>query len=357
MPPSAHFTRVAVALLALMLAACAAVGPHAPPPFARGADVSWLEQQERAGQQFLDDSGRPADALALLRTHGANAIRLRVWVNPADGASDAEYVLRLARRAAAHGFRLMIDFHYSDGWADPGQQTMPRAWSGLSGAALDAAVGQHTQSVLQRLRDAGIAVEWVQVGNEINSGMLWPAGRTPDFSRLAGLINAGAGAARSVYPQAGIVLHLANGHDNGLFRWFFDNLRAAGAQWDVIALSHYPPAAAWPARNVLLEANMRDLISRYGKQVLVAETGMDWQEAEAARAMLADLMARMQRLPSAPLNALGVFYWEPQAAPHWQGYTMGALLPSGEFSVALRAFRESADADAYAGDIRPSLGR
>lgn len=348
--------RASAGLLTLILAGCVALGPDPPPPFARGADVSWLEQQERAGQRFRDDNGHAADALALLRANGANAIRLRVWVDPADGVCNAEYVLRLARRAAAQGFRLMIDFHYSDGWADPGQQTMPRAWSGLPAAALDAAVRRHTQGVLQRLHDAGIAVEWIQVGNEINSGMLWPAGKTADFSRLAELINAGAGAARSVYPQARIVLHLANGHDNGMFRWFFDHLRAAGAQWDVIAMSHYPPASAWPERNALLEANMRDMISRYGKPVLVAETGMDWQEAVAARAMLADLTARMQQLPSAPANALGVFYWEPQAAPGWQGYTMGALLPSGEFSGALRAFREAAGA-AYAGDIRPSPGR
>lgn len=234
---------------------------------------------------------------------------------------------------------------------------MPHAWSGLPAAALDEAVRRHTQSVLQRLRDERIPVEWIQIGNEINGGMLWPVGKTPDFSRLASLINAGAAAARTVYPQAGIVLHLANGHDNAGFRWFFDNLLAAGAQWDVIAMSHYPPAPAWPERNALLEANMRDMLARYGKPVMVAETGMDWQEAAAARAMLADLMARMQHLPSAPRHALGVFYWEPQAAPGWQGYTMGALLPSGEFSVALRAFRDSAGADARAGDIRPSTGR
>ncbi len=349
--------RVLTGLLTLMLMGCVATGPHAPPPFARGADVSWLEQQERAGQQFLDDNGHPTDALALLRANGANAIRLRVWVDPADEFCDAEYVLRLARRAEAQGFRLMIDFHYSDGWADPGQQTMPRAWSGLPAAALGAAVRQHTQGVLQRLRDAGIAVEWIQVGNEINGGMLWPAGKTADISRLAELINAGAGAARSVYPQARIVLHLANGHDNGQFRWFFDHLRAAGAQWDVIAMSHYPPASAWPERNALLEANMRDMIARYGTPVLLAETGMDWQEAVAARAMLEDLMARMQRLPSSPVNALGVFYWEPQAAPGWQGYTMGALLPSGKFSGALGAFRKTAGTAAYASDIRPSPGR
>lgn len=114
MPALADFVRVPAGLLTLLLAGCVALGPESPASFARGADVSWLEQQERAGQRFLDDNGRPADALVLLRAHGANAIRLRVWVNPADGAGNAEYLLRLARRAVAQGFRLMIDFHYSD---------------------------------------------------------------------------------------------------------------------------------------------------------------------------------------------------------------------------------------------------
>jgi arabinogalactan endo-1,4-beta-galactosidase len=252
----------------------------------------------------------------------------------------------------------MVDFHYSDHWADPGQQTVPGAWRKRDASQLEAAVREHTQAVLQRLRAEGIAVEWVQIGNEINSGMLWPHGKAPRFAELARLINAGAGAARSVYPEARIVVHLANGYDNGLFRWFFDNLRAAGADWDVIAMSHYPPASTWPERNAQLDANMRDMIARYGRPVLVSETGMDWREAAAAQAMLADLLLRMRRMrsASAPVHALGVFYWEPQAAPDWQGYSMGALLPTGQLSIAMQAFRDDAAAPAEDIALRLSPG-
>jgi arabinogalactan endo-1,4-beta-galactosidase len=345
------------ALALALLAGCAATPADVPAPFARGADISWLEQQERSGQRFSDDRNQPGDALALLRDVGLNALRLRVWVDPVDGLCDSEYVVRLAHRAAAHGYRLMIDFHYSDHWADPGQQTVPRAWRDLDAAHLDEAVRAHTTTVLQRLHADGIPVDWIQIGNEINSGMLWPQGKTPRFAALARLINSGAGAARAVYPKARIVVHLANGYDNSAFRWFFDNLRAAGVDWDVIAMSHYPPAAGWPERNALLDANMRDMIARYGKPVMVAETGMDWREGAATNAMLADLLRRMRGLPSAPVNALGVFYWEPQAAPGWQGYNMGALLPTGQFSIALRAFRDDAAKFASGVDVRLSPGR
>lgn len=303
--------------------------------FANGADVSWVNQQEAAGYSFYDANGVKTDPFVLLKNKQINAIRLRVWVNPANGWNNGADVLYKAKRAAAQGQRIMIDFHYSDGWADPGQQTKPTAWKTHTLAQLKNDVYQHTSGILTYLKNNGIVVEWVQVGNEINGGMLWPEGSTSNFSNLAGLINNGYNATKAVYPNALVILHLANGYKNADFRWFFDSLKTAGGKWDVTGMSHYPPAADWASYNNQLSTNMWDMVARYSKPVMICEVGMDWQQATTSKAMLADLLTKTRTLGS---NGLGVFYWEPQAYPGWQGYTMGALDGTGKFTVALDPF-------------------
>ncbi|GAA5176920.1 arabinogalactan endo-1,4-beta-galactosidase [Niveibacterium umoris] len=335
--------------LSLALAACGGGGggsgtpapvvdtPSAKPiaSFARGADVGWVSAEEAAGYRFRDAANNVTDAFALLQGSGINAVRLRVWVNPADGWNGLDDVLAKARRAAALGQRIMIDFHYSDTWADPGHQTKPAAWASHDYAALKNDVYTHTRDVLSALKAAGIAVEWVQVGNEINSGMLWPDGSYQHFDQLAGLINSGYTASHEVYPEALVVLHLANGYDDGLYRWFFDAVKTAGAKWDAIGMSHYPPTSGWLAYNQKIGATMADVVARYGKPVLVTEVGMDRTQAATARAMITDLIGRVAAQGS---NGLGVFYWEPLAWPGWQGYTMGALDESGKLTEAMKAF-------------------
>jgi arabinogalactan endo-1,4-beta-galactosidase len=307
----------------------------AAPPFANGADVSWIDQQEAAGQVFRDSAGVATDPFVLLKNLQVDAIRLRVWVNPVDGWNNGADVLYKAQRAQAQGQRILIDFHYSDGWADPGQQTKPAAWANHSISQLYTDVYNHTTGILNYLKTNGIAVEWVQVGNEINGGMLWPQGSTSNFSQLAGLINSGYNATKAVYPAAQVIVHLANGYKNAEFRWFFDNLKAKGGKWDVTGMSHYPPAADWVSYNQQLSTNMWDMANRYSKPVMVCEVGMDWRQATTANSMMADLIAKTKALGS---QGLGVFWWEPQAAPGWQGYTMGALDASGKFTVALDPF-------------------
>lgn len=303
--------------------------------FAKGSDVSWVSQQESAGYAFYSASGVQTDPFVLLKNLGNNAVRLRVWVNPSGGWSDGADVLYKAKRAAAQGQRIMIDFHYSDTWADPSHQTKPAAWTSHSYAQLKADVYSHTQGILSYLKSNGITVEWVQVGNEINSGMLWPTGSYSYPSQLAGLINSGYDAVKAVYPSALVVLHLSNGYDNSLFRWFFDLVKKAGAKWDVIGMSHYPPPASWASYNANLLTNMKDMVSRYGKPVIVTEVGMDWQQSATARSMVSDVMTKLKSLGS---NGLGLFYWEPQAYPGWQGYTWGALNNSGQFTEALAPY-------------------
>ena len=151
--------------------------PAAAGTFARGADVSWVTQMESEGLTFTDRNGVPTELMALLKKDcHVDAVRLRVWVNPASGWNNADDVLVKARRAAALGLRVMIDFHFSDSWADPGQQTVPAAWAGYDLPQMKTAVAAHVTSVLTKLKSFGITPEWVQVGNETRTGMLWPLG-------------------------------------------------------------------------------------------------------------------------------------------------------------------------------------
>lgn len=304
--------------------------------FAKGADVSWIDQEEASGHVFRDADGKPTDFFRLLKGTGVNAVRLRVWVNPSGGWCDGADTLYKAKRAAAQGMRIMIDFHYSDTWADPAHQTKPAAWAGDAFPKLVTDVYAHTHGILSYLKANGITVSWVQVGNEINSGMLWPDGKTPRFNALARLIDSGYDAVKSVYPDATVVVHLANGYDNAGFRWFFDNLKASGGKWDAIGMSLYPKAGNWQARDREIAANMQDMVARYGSSVVVSEVGMDWQQAATTKAMLTDLTGKVRALGA---KGLGVFYWEPDAWPGWQGYTLGAVNDDGQLTGALSAFK------------------
>lgn len=325
--------RVAAAMLAGALWITGGAAKAAD--FANGADVSWVSEQEKAGYSFYNSSGTRTDPFVLLKNLQINSIRLRVWVNPSGGWNNGADVLYKAKRAAAQGQRIMIDFHYSDKWADPGQQSKPAAWATHTLAQLNNDVWSHTTGILNYLKTNGITVEWVQVGNEINGGMMWPEGSTSNFANLAGLINSGYNATKSVYPNAKVIVHLANGYKNADFRWFFDNLKAKGGKWDVTGMSHYPPVSGWATYNTQLSTNMWDMVGRYSKPVMVVETGMDWQQAATAKSMITDLLNKTRALGG---NGLGVFYWEPQGYPGWQGYTYGAIDASGKFTVAMDPF-------------------
>lgn len=298
--------------------------------FALGADIGWVTEQEAHGAVFRDAAGKKGDPFALLAGLGVNAIRLRVWVNPKDGYNAVPDVLVKAKRAAALGQKIMIDFHYSDGWADPGKQNKPAAWAAHNLAQLQSDVYRHTAAVLTALKDAGISVSWVQVGNEINTGLLWPEGHIPNFAAIAALTNQGYAAVKAVYPDAQVIIHLATGSDGAACRWFLDAFFAAGGKADIIGLSHYPTAANWTTLNAAIAATMADIVTRYAKPVMVVETGFAWDDPLTAKAMIADLVAKTKAL-----GGLGVFYWEPDGFPNWQGYQMGAVNKQGQFTAAM----------------------
>jgi arabinogalactan endo-1,4-beta-galactosidase len=332
------FTRLLAALL-LLITWLPATAQTTASAFAKGADISWVTQMEASNYVFYNKAGQTKDLFQLLQSdYGMNTIRLRVWVNPPGGYNNAADVLAKALRAKALGMRLLIDFHYSDTWADPAAQTKPVAWQGYTVAQLKQAVYDHTFSVITLLRTNNITPEWVQVGNENNDGMLWPEGRVTvnGFANFAAFIDQGYAAVKAASPASKVIVHVANGENNGLFRYNFDGLLANGARWDVIGLSLYPDAATWNTYTKRAQANMNDMVARYpGKEVMVVETGLDNYVPIATREMLRDLIAKTQAVPAG--KGLGVLYWEPQVY-NWQGYGKGAWGSNNAATVALDGF-------------------
>jgi arabinogalactan endo-1,4-beta-galactosidase len=209
-----------------------------PASFAKGADISWLTQMESSGRKFYNATGTEMECMALLKSLGMNTVRLRVWVNPSPSWNNKADVVAKALRAKNLGLRIMIDFHYSDSWADPGKQTKPTAWATQDLATLKISIATHTTTVLTELKNNGITPEWVQVGNETNNGMLWPEGKaSTSMNSFAQMVNAGYDAVKSVFPSAKVIVHVSNGYDNTLFRWMFDGLNTNGAKYDVIGMS------------------------------------------------------------------------------------------------------------------------
>lgn len=304
----------------------------------KGADVSWLTQMEASGVKFYNNDGLQKECMQLMKDKGMNAIRLRAWVNTADGWCNTDDVVAKAVRAQKLGMKIMIDLHYSDTWADPGKQTKPAAWQSLDFAGLKDAVGTYTVSVMNALKAKGITPDWVQVGNETSDGMLWEDGRaSKNMAGFAALVSAGYSAVKSVSSSTQVIVHLANGYDNSLFRWLFDGLKANGAKWDIIGMSLYPSTTNWQSYNQQCLANMNDMFARYGSPVMVVEVGMTASEAVTCKAFLTDLLAKVSTVSGN--QGLGVFYWEPEAY-NWQSYGLGAFDSSGRPTVALDAFKQ-----------------
>ncbi|MDB5105288.1 MAG: Arabinogalactan endo,4-beta-galactosidase [Fibrobacteres bacterium] len=238
--------------------------------YAIGADLSFLKQQEDAGKEFKDE-GIVSPGLVLFRRHGYNWIRLRLFHTPASLPNSLPYTLAMAKQAKAMGYRFLLDFHYSDTWADPGSQAVPKAWAGLDHAGLVDSVYRYTRDVIARFRAEGALPDMVQVGNEINNGMIWPDGKG-DWNRQADLLKAGVSgvdSGRGEGPAPRIMLHIACGGDTSATKWFFDNAGKSGIKYDVIGQCYYP---LWHGTLDDLRRNMAFMAGRYGKDIVVVET-------------------------------------------------------------------------------------
>ena len=313
------------------------------PTFWLGADISGTTALEAHGGQLYNAAGEPRENTQLMKELGLNAIRLRVWVNPKEGFCRPDDVLLMAHRAKALGMELMIDFHYSDWWADPGQQNIPAAWKEMSYEEMCEALAEHTRSTLLLLKTNGINVRWVQVGNETTNGFLWPVGRASEnMAQYAGLTQAGYDAVKQVFPDAQVIVHLDQAREPKRYDFIFDGLKAHGAKWDVIGVSIYP---YWDQREkkekndrgTLKHAlkNMRRVAKKYGTPVMVVETGYQAARPEAGKRFLSRLISECKRLDG---QCLGVFYWAPELEHH---YPLGAF-KNGRPTVIMEAFTEAA---------------
>jgi len=306
--------------------------------FIKGADVSWISEMEAAGIKFYNTEGVEQDLFLLLKNLGFNAIRLRIWVNPTNGWNNNTDVIAKALRAKSQGMKILLDFHYSDTWADPAHQTKPAAWEGLNFNVLKDSLKSHTESVLQAVKNAQINPEWVQIGNETNNGMLWPEGKaSTNMSNFAELIATGYQAAKTIFTNTKVIVHVSNGWDNGLFRWMFDGLKNNNAQWDIIGMSLYPEPGNWSTLNTQCLANMNDMVARYNKEVMIVEVGMSWDQASISKSFISDIISKTKSVTNN--KGLGVFYWEPQSYNNWKGYTLGAFDNTGKPTEALNAFK------------------
>jgi len=349
--------------LGLLLAGSSAFA--AQKTFLAGADVSALPVHERLGTVY-SARGNKGDALVLLRAEGLNCFRLRLFVHP-DGqgivTNDLPYTLELARRIRASGAAFLLDLHYSDTWADPAKQHKPAAWAKLPFESLCERVRDYTRETLQRFRREGLMPDYVQIGNEITNGMLWPEGRVefsaPDeaaWKRLAALLLAGFEGLEQACdgakkPQT--ILHIESTGNRERTLWWLNNARLHKLPFELIGISYYPD---WHGSIGDLSATLAWIAAETGKPVLVAETayphkpdahfadkpGMTWpMTPEGQRAFLSEVVDAVRKVPEG--RGAGVLYWYPEAVPAWGIHTwvggscalfdeQGRMLPGASFA-------------------------
>ena len=335
-------------LISMLFSSCSKSQTTDPTPiitntFAKGADVGWLSQMEATGYRFYDADGTEKNGLQLLKDRGMNTIRLRVFVNPSNdrinGHCSKDETVAMAVRAKNLGMRIMIDFHYSDTWADPAHQTKPAAWANHTFSTLLTDVYNHTFEVLTALKTAGVTPEWVQIGNEIPGGMLWPEGNYTNFGQLAQLLNKGYDATKAIDSTIKVVIHIDQGNNNSRFRWFFDNARTNNVKYDVIGLSYYPYwlNSDYTVTLADLQNNLNDMVTRYNKEVMVVEVGGDYTLVQNTKDMLTATINAVRNVPNQ--KGLGVIYWEPEGEKTWSGYQLNCWQTNGKPSTALDAFR------------------
>lgn len=309
-------------LLITPLAAWGAGAAH----YAIGADVSFLAQAEANGTVFKDD-GVAKPGLQILRDHGYNWVRLRLFHNPANSRfplpNDLSYTIALAQQAHALGFKFLLNFHYSDTWADPGRQNVPQAWEELSHEELVEAVFTYTRDTIAAFREAGVMPDMVQNGNEITHGMLWPDGKLPDnWDSFAELVQAGINgvdAGRGNLPRPKIMVQVESSGNVEKTKAFFDALFARGVDCDVLGQSYYP---WWHGSPLDLRETLNFMARTYGKQVMVVEAAYCWRPTEyrdhpapfpetpeGQRDYLATVHEILLQVPDG-LGA-GIFWWEP----------------------------------------------
>ena len=246
--------------------------------FVKGMDLSTLLEMERCGAKYYDH-GQEMDILDIMKKYDVDTIRLRLWNDPKSesgepygaGNNDLAETIAIGKRVTDAGLGVLLNFHYSDFWADPGKQIKPKAWASYGVEELEKAVYNFTKDSLKKVLDAGVNVTMIQVGNELSNGLLWPEGQLPNYDNVAKFVSAGIRACREVKADIPLMIHLDNGGNNALYRDWFDHYIERGEDFDYIGLSYYP---FWHGTLQMLEDNMNDIAVRYGKKLIVAEVSM-----------------------------------------------------------------------------------
>lgn len=356
--------------------------------FIKGMDISTLIEEEACGAKYYD-GGRQSDLIGILKSYGVNSVRLRLWNDPYSengapygaGTNDLEKTILLSKRAKQADMSVLLDLHYSDFWADPGKQTVPKAWRGMNEQQLEQAVYDFTRRTMETLHEQDVAPGMVQVGNELTNGLLWPTGKKPDFDNIARYINAGIRGVRAVDADVPVMIHLDNGGYHDMYVEWFDEFLKRGEDFQIIGFSYYP---FWHGTLDELEYNMREMARRYHKQLVVAEVSMGFtmedyasyeklapheRKGYATRPELvekleypmtkqgqSDFMNDIMRRIASINEGLGFYYWEPGWIPvpgcGWA--TDAALEYTGEMGPGGNEWANQALFD-YDGNALPAL--
>lgn len=345
--------------------------------FALGADLGWVSQLEQLGYSWIDENGKGIDPIRACRDMGANAVRLRIFVDPKDtfwqkdeevrcmlGLCDKHSVLKTAERVKALDMDLMLDFHYSDHFADPEIQDIPEAWKDETDLRLEELVYSHTRETLLLFRENHIEPKWVQVGNEINFGMMWPRGHLKTAPKqLVRFLNAGYHAVRDVFPNCLVITHMAAVTQADWCVPFLDNFFRHGGKTDILGFSYYPywipmqenrcspigegaaPAENEPGGTAADPGRALTMFEkRYDRPVMIVEIGGEDDREEETCQMLRDAVAAVLNVPGG--RGLGVFYWEPEAPRSVlpDAYPLGAARQIDDhtlqFTKVLTAYRD-----------------
>jgi arabinogalactan endo-1,4-beta-galactosidase len=290
--------------------------------YAIGADLSFMKQAEESGFIFKE-AGEPKACLDIFRDHGYNWIRLRLFHTPLELPNNLEYTIELAMEAKKRGFQFLLDYHYSDTWADPGQQFIPEAWKSKSHEELVQALYEYTRTTMIAFREAGAYPDMVQIGNEISNGMLWPDGKLPDnWDQFTELVQAGI---NGVYASCGnnpcprIMIHIDKGGDKEFTEYWFDKFHSYGIKYDAIGQSYYP---WWHGSLLDLRTCLNWTAKTYNRDIYVVEAAYNWTPTEyrdrpapfpetpdGQREFLEEVNRVVLNVPDN--RGRGVFWWEP----------------------------------------------
>lgn len=334
-----------------LLSVIAVLGVQADDRFWLGADTGWSTEMEAGSKTLYGWSGEAGECTALMKEMGLNAIRIRVLVDPSGhgGWCGMDDVLEKARRAKKLGMEVMIAFCYSDWWTESSKLNAPASWAKHGNKQMQKDVAEHTKAVLAALKAEGISPRWVQVGSGTSNGIGCMTGSIGHMesnpAQYAGFFKAGYEAAKEVFPETSVIVHLDNAFDNDMYNRTLDAMKSSGAKWDMIGMSLYPYWAVESrhepsVRMTVIDClkNIRRITKKYDCDVMIVETGLEVDESrpwlmEQGREQLSELIRRCRMETDG--RCRGVFYWEPECRP--SQYKLGAFTEEGRPTSIMRA--------------------